>query len=206
MRALTVTLALGLVVALTSCGDDEDDGATEATTTSTTEPSAASTTEAAEDETATTEAAAADGEVAITGVDYAFEGVPDSVAAGTRLTFANTSDVEVHELVAVRIGDAEARPIDEIVADPAGIGALLGGGPPAAVIVAAPGTDTPGAVLGDGTLTEPGRYALICSIPTGVDPQAYLDAAAASAGGPPDVEGGPPHFTQGMVAELTVEG
>ena len=106
----------------------------------------------------------------------------------------------------MRIDDGEARPVSEIVADPAGIGSLLGGGPPAAVIVAAPGGSVPGAVVGDGTLTEPGRYALICTIPTGVDPQEYLDAAAAAQGGPPAVEGGPPHFVEGMVAELTVEG
>ena len=60
------------------------------------------------------------------------------------------------------------------------------------------------AVLGDGTLSEPGRYVILCGIPIGADPQAYLDAAT-EAGGPPDVPGGPPHFTAGMFAELIVE-
>jgi hypothetical protein len=204
MRAPTRLAAAGLAVALliplAACGDDESaDEVTE-------------TTEAADDTTTTEgseptdDGGAAADEVAITGVDHAFEGVPDSIAAGTRLTFFNDSDVEIHELVVVRIDDGEQRPVAEIVADPAGIGTLLGGGPPAAVIVAAPGTSEPGAVLGDGTLAEPGRYALLCSIPTGVDPQEYLDAAAAAQGGPPDVEGGPPHFVQGMVAELEVTG
>jgi hypothetical protein len=59
-------------------------------------------------------------------------------------------------------------------------------------------------VEGTGTLSEAGRYALICVIPTGADPDEYLAAAAASEGGPPDVEGGPPHIVQGMFAELTV--
>ena len=61
------------------------------------------------------------------------------------------------------------------------------------------------AAVGDGTLAEPGRYLLLCSIPTGVDPGDYLRAAAESAGGPPDVAGGPPHFVNGMFAELIVE-
>jgi hypothetical protein len=59
-------------------------------------------------------------------------------------------------------------------------------------------------VLGDGTLHEPGRYVVLCGIPLGADPQAYLDAAQTS-DGPPDVPGGPPHFTAGMFAELVVE-
>ena len=55
-----------------------------------------------------------------------------------------------------------------------------------------------------GTLTEPGRYLVMCSIPTGVEPAEYLRAAAAANGQKPDVDGGPPHFTSGMFAELTV--
>jgi hypothetical protein len=45
----------------------------------------------------------------------------------------------------------------------------------------------------------------MCAIPTGVDPDVYLQAAAEAAGGPPEVEGGPPHFLHGMAAELIVE-
>jgi hypothetical protein len=191
----TAAATVALLIPLAACGDDEPTG--DATTT---------TTSPASTEATTTTADEGPGEVAIVGVDYAFEGVPATVEAGTRLTFSNDSEVEVHELVAVRIGDDEQRPIGEIVADPAAVGALMGGGPPAAVLVAAPGSSEPGAVLGDGALAEPGRYALICSIPTGVDPQEYLDAAAAAAGGPPDVTGGPPHLVQGMVAEIEVTG
>ncbi|HMJ78217.1 MAG TPA: hypothetical protein VK507_19710 [Iamia sp.] len=187
---LAAGLAVALLLPLVACGDD-DDGSATSDTSSTEAPSSEAESETSGSETTETTAAepGAD-EVAITGVDYAFEGVPESIAAGTELAFTNESTGEVHE----------------IVADPAGIGALLGGGPPAAVIVASPGGSVPGAVVGDGTLTEPGRYALICTIPTGVDPQEYLDAAAAAQGGPPAVEGGPPHFVEGMVAELTVEG
>ncbi len=44
----------------------------------------------------------------------------------------------------------------------------------------------------------------MCSIPTGVEPAAYLKAAAEANGQKPNVDGGPPHFTSGMFAELTV--
>jgi len=59
------------------------------------------------------------------------------------------------------------------------------------------------AVVGDGSLDEPGRYFLVCVIPTGADPDEYLEKAATS-DGPPDVAGGPPHLVEGMFGELTV--
>jgi hypothetical protein len=77
-------------------------------------------------------------------------------------------------------------------------------GAPATVLLAAPGGPQIAAV-GDGTLTRPGRYAIVCVIPTGADPDAYLQAAAESDEGPPEVDGGPPHIAQGMFAELVVE-
>lgn len=139
--------------------------------------------------------------VEVTAVDYAFSGLPESVAAGTEFTLANESDVEVHELVAVRLPDDDDRSVDDLVADPEQLVALF----PAVstVLIAEPG-GTGIAVEGDGTLTEPGRYALICAIPTGADPAEYLAAAAEAEGGPPDVAGGPPHFAAGMYAEVTV--
>ena len=45
----------------------------------------------------------------------------------------------------------------------------------------------------------------MCFIPTGADPQEYLDAAAETDEGRPQVDGGPPDFVHGMYAELTVE-
>lgn len=103
---------------------------------------------------------------------------------------------------AVRLPDGDERPITEIVPD--GLGELMAGGPPAMVLVAPPGAPQIAAV-GDGTLSSPGRYVLFCSIPTGADPEEFL-AAAAESDGPPDVEGGPPHFVHGMVADVTVTG
>jgi hypothetical protein len=146
---------------------------------------------------------AAGGPVEVTLVDFAFEGLPESVPAGTEFTVANAADAELHELVAFRLPDDETRSIDELVHLSPGelVDAL---GEPAAVIIAAPGGE-PIHAVGDGTLSEPGRYAVMCFIPTGADPAEYL-AAAAESEGPPQVDGGPPHFVHGMAVELTVTG
>lgn len=146
------------------------------------------------------DASAADGVVDVTLSDYAFGDVPDEVVAGTRLQVENVSDTELHELVAVRLADGEERSVDEIVA--AGLDEVLAGGPPAAVLLAAPGGEQIAAV-GDGVLADPGRYLLLCAIPTGADVQDYLEAAATS-DGPPQVDGGPPHLVNGMVDDLVV--
>lgn len=58
-------------------------------------------------------------------------------------------------------------------------------------------TVVPGAVMGDGTLTEPGRYAIVCFLPVGSD-DSILESEV-----PPQSDA-PPHITQGMFAELTV--
>lgn len=123
------------------------------------------------------------------------------------MSLTNSSTAELHEMVVFRIPETETRPIKELVALPeAEQEALFGSGPPAIVQLAMPGSDEAIPALGDGTLTEPGRYAMICFIPKGVDPQAYMDAAESAGDGPPDVPGGPPHVTLGMYAELAVEG
>lgn len=136
-------------------------------------------------------------------VDFAFVGLPESADAGTRLTVVNDAEEELHEIVAFRLPDDEDRPVEELAELAPGelVQAL---GEPATVLLAEPGGDQIPAV-GDGTLDEPGRYALMCFIPTGVDPQEYLRVAAETEEGPPQVDGGPPHFVHGMYAELTVE-
>ena len=51
--------------------------------------------------------------------------------------------------------------------------------------------------------SPPSRTKSGAMIPQGADPQEYI-AAAASGNGPPQVDGGPPHVTGGMIAELVV--
>lgn len=149
-------------------------------------------------------APAADGTVEVTAVDFSYVGLPDTVAAGTRLVMTNDSATELHELVAIRVPDDETMSVGDLVKLPMNeLGQYLA--EPTAVLIAPP---TAGSipVVGDGVLAEPGRYAIICLIPTGADPDEYLKAAAESGGGPPEVDGGPPHIANGMYAEITVTG
>lgn len=141
--------------------------------------------------------------VEIDGVDYGFEHVPESVAAGTRISFTNRSAKELHELVAFRV-DTDTPLPDLLATPPEELEAVLGA--PVTVLLQPPGAPEPIVAVGDGTLTEPGRYVLLCFIPIGADPDEYMAAVAAAGGGKPEgVAGGPPHFTAGMAAELTVE-
>lgn len=153
-------------------------------------------------------AATADGpqDVTVSMSDYGFDGLPAELAAGSTLSVANTSDAELHELVAIRLPDDEERGVEELVAlPPEELGAFF----PlvTTVMLQAPGSDETIPAVGDGTLTEPGRYLVICAIPTGADPAEYLEAAAQTEDGPPQgVAGGPPHFVNGMFAEVVVTG
>lgn len=178
-------LAAAILISAAGCSDD-------ATTAS--PPKGATTTSPAAHGGAHT--------VEVTAVDFDFEGLPASIAAGTRLTLRNAAPSELHELVAFRLPDNEHRPITELLKLPeAQLTGILGA--PKTVLLAPPGAEQIPAV-GDGTLDEPGRYLIMCAIPTGVDPATYLQAAAASGGEKPNVAGGAPHFVSGMAAELTV--
>lgn len=174
---------------LAACGDDDD----ETTASDTTQVDVADDAET----------------VTVTAVDYAFNGLPKTVSVGTRLEFENVSDKELHELVAIRLNDDEERSVAELVKLPEEEAqSAFAPGPPAMVLLAPPG-ETGNAVVGDGTLSDPGRYGIVCFIPTGADPDEFMkaaqEAAESGAEGPPDVAGGPPHVVRGMFAELTVE-
>lgn len=150
-------------------------------------------------------AAPVSGIIPITGHDYSFEGVPELVASGSELTFSNASEVEFHEMVVMRIVDGETRSLDELLALPEeeseSLAEFQG------VLVAFPGEDAINPEGGDSsvTVTEPGRYAVFCFIPQGADPEAVRTAMTAPGDEGPDLEGGPPHFTLGMVSEFQVE-
>lgn len=143
---------------------------------------------------------AGDGVLDVTLTDFSFGELPDRIPAGTRLQIDNRSTSELHELVAIRLDDDDDRDVHTIVQD--GLDQVVSSGPPAAVLLEAPGGEQVVAV-GDGVLSEPGRYLLVCTIPTGADPQEYLEAAATS-DGPPRIDGGAPHFTHGMIDDFVV--
>ncbi len=136
-------------------------------------------------------------------VDYGFEGLPERVAAGSSFTMFNESAVELHELVAIRLPEGEERTADELVQLPPE--ELAGFFPLVETVIIAPPEADGFAVEGTGTLSEPGRYLIICAIPTGANPDEYLAAAAEAEGGPPQVAGGPPHLAMGMYGEVLVE-
>ena len=192
-RLASLAAALFLAAGLAACSDDDDDSTADAGT---------ATTEAPADSAMPVDADPAAETIAVTAVDYAFQGLPDVIGAGSKISLTNEGQ-EPHELVAMRIPDDETRSVEELLALPEDqLFAVFGGEPePATVILAAPGeTDMPGAVVGDGTLTEPGRYAILCFIPVGSDPS-VLDP---NAEGPPESEN-PPHAAHGMWAEVTVQ-
>ncbi len=141
--------------------------------------------------------------IEVVAVDFAFEGLPATIDAGTTLTLRNDAASELHELVAFRLADDEDRSVADLMAlPPKELMAALGP-EPTTVILAPAGSPQVAVPVGDGTLADPGRYAIICMIPTGVDATAYMEAAATS-DGPPDVGGGPPHIVHGMFAEVEV--
>ncbi|HEV2070147.1 MAG TPA: hypothetical protein VGR26_10165, partial [Acidimicrobiales bacterium] len=121
------TVAIAALLAA-SCGGDDDDAAVTTTTTTT-------TTEAATEEPG--------GEtVDITAVNYAFQGVPATMPAGSRITLANEAEDEVHELVAMRINDDADISVEDLLALPEDeLGQYVAPGPPAMVLVAPPGGD-----------------------------------------------------------------
>lgn len=205
-RAVAGGLVALLAVAGAACSDDEEPTETGDAPTTTVEEET-TTTVAEDEETTTTEGSASGDVVEIIGTNegdsYHYEDVPtEAIAAGSKLSLTNTG-TEPHEIVALRIPDDETRTIDEIAAlSEEEQGAIFADESQlATVIVSLTGTtDTPGAVEGDGTLSEPGRYAIICTFPAGV-----TDDQVANATGPLETGDAPPHVALGMYAEIVVE-
>lgn len=124
-------------------------------------------------------------QIEATGVDYEYEGLPDTVPAGTvAVTFDNQGD-EVHEIGIVRINDDVTASIDELLAMPED---------QAMSMVSFTGVAYANPGESDTTFLEmqPGRYAAVCFVPEGTT---HMDM-------PGD---GAPHFTLGMVGEFTAE-
>jgi hypothetical protein len=119
-----------------------------------------------------------------TGVDYEYEGIPDTVTSGTvAVTFHNEGE-ELHEIGLVRINDGVDLSIEELLALPEeeAMSQVTFTG----VAFAGPGESSTTFLS-----MEPGRYAAVCFVPEGTTHEHEGE--------------GPPHFTLGMVAEFTAE-
>jgi plastocyanin len=134
-------------------------------------------------------------DVTVTGVEYAYQGVPERAKTGSIVSFVNGGN-EVHEVVAIRRNEGVTTTLDELLAMPEEesnkLVTFLG------VAVASPGETAPETI----TLDEPGSYVFICFIPVGTTelPSLAPDATPNESLLPD----GPPHFVQGMVAEFSV--
>jgi plastocyanin len=138
--------------------------------------------------------AAAEADITVTGVDFAFEDMPDSVSAGTTLGFTNAGQ-EVHEMAVFRKNDDVTQSFDELLALP---------GEEALAFVTPIGTafSEPGEAATDVVaLEQAGEYIMVCFVAAGTteipseDPNASPDQ---------EVPTGAPHFTLGMVQTFTV--
>lgn len=123
-------------------------------------------------------------ELEATGVDYEYEGIPDTVQGGTvAITFHNEGE-ELHEIGLARINEGVTQSVEELLAMPED--QLLTMVTPIGAAFAMPGeSDTVFMEM------DAGRYAAVCFVPQGTTH---------------DMEGsGPPHAMLGMVTEFTVE-
>jgi hypothetical protein len=117
--------------------------------------------------------------VDVSGVEYAFEGLPETVAPGRTAFVLGNDGAERHELVLFKLADGEERPAAELFALPE-----------EEIFASLTPTGGAGAEPGDTGVTiadlEPGRYVASCFVPVG------------------GAEDGPPHFMEGMTAEFEV--
>ena len=129
----------------------------------------------------------------VTGVEYAFEGVPHTVSTGrVGLRFTNDGD-EPHEFIVFRKNDGVTESFDEILELPEGQSEER------MTFVGATFAD-PGQSNATVFEAEAGEYIALCFIPVGATVEGPPEE-----GEPPPEEGGPPHWVEGMRSEFTVD-
>jgi hypothetical protein len=142
--------------------------------------------------------------------DYFFEGVPETVPVGTRLSLFNNSAREFHEMVVFQLDPAEQRTIEELsklsndeLIGPGDLG-VFGVGKVLSVVFAMPESEQFTYVLAPPVLAEEGRYIIFCGIHVGLDPIEARNATAQ--GATDDIDGLPRHYEVGMMTEITATG
>ena len=132
-------------------------------------------------------------QVEVTGTEYNFEGLSGPIDAGQTAFVFNNEGGEEHELFLVRINDDVTTSLEELAQLPQEEAMSM-------VQVKGHAEAPPGGTDQLFTDLETGRYGALCFFPVGSTPEAL--AAAEESGEEIDA---PPHFTQGMLTEFTVE-
>jgi len=144
-------------------------------------------------ESASPSASAATDAVEIVAEDYSYGNVPASTPAGTAFTMRNAG-AEAHELVLVRRNAGVTESFEELLQLPEeevfNLITVTG------QVMANPGETAQGEVVAD----QPGDYMMICFFPVGM-----TEIPEGTPGPDASLPIGPPHFTQGMLAEFTVQ-
>jgi hypothetical protein len=124
----------------------------------------------------------------VTATEYAFDGIAESVPAGTTVINFDNQGTEFHEVAIMKVADGEERPVEELLALP---------DEEAMAVVTNTATvfGPPDAGTYVTTELEPGRYVAICFVPVGATPEAMETGAGMD---------GEPHFLHGMVTEFEV--
>ena len=128
----------------------------------------------------------------VTAVDYQFEADLAGLEAGYNgFTFENAG-TEMHEMALIRFNDDTTETIEELFELPE---------EEAFAKITMPGSSfaAPGEADTLFVDLEPGRYVIACFLPVGATPD---NMEALESG---ELQG-PPHFTQGMLEEFTIEG
>jgi hypothetical protein len=134
------------------------------------------------------------GQADVTAVEYEFQGIDATYEPGpVSFELANEGG-ELHELTVFKKNEGVTESFEDILGGPEE--EAMGKVTPAAMTFVEPGEDA--YAVAD---LEAGEYIAVCFIPVGLTPE--LAGAAEEGGEEPDL--GPPHFTQGMQTEFTVE-
>jgi hypothetical protein len=123
---------------------------------------------------------------ALQATEYSFANMPDELPAGTTSFELSNEGHEVHELILLRKNPGVTDSAEELLALPEEEAMAK------ATMLGSPAFAVPGESDYKVLDLEPGDYVAACFIPMGM---------TSDDGPPPE---GPPHFTQGMVAEFTV--
>jgi hypothetical protein len=136
-------------------------------------------------------------EANVAATEYAFGGLPTELPAGPIIIRLENIGEQVHELILMRVNDDVTLTLDELLALPEEESNTMV--TPAGFLFA-----FPGAAFDTAVDLTPGRYVALCFLPEGATPEIISQMGGPEDTAPPGAELGPPHFTLGMVQEITV--